>query len=326
MQVFVVGSFVVACSVKVARLPRTGESLDATDFVSEPGGKGFNLALAAARLGAGVDGAFAIGSDAFAAVARSAFRQEGLAEAMLHEKPGSTGAGVGFVDPAGENCLAVSLGANRRLGAEDIDDDAVARAHLVLATFESPDAPIAAAFARARALGIPTLLNPSPTRPIPPGLLADTAILLLNRVEAGDLGLTDGDGFAPRRLADLMEGGPGTVVVTLGAAGAVAFRRGSPPLRQAAFRVAAVDTIGAGDAFGAGLAVALIEGRPLDQALRRAAACAALTVGRFGAFEAFPSSAALDRFLAEAGSPPAGSGSPPAGSGSPPAGSDRPLE
>lgn len=293
MQIFVVGSFVVACSVKVARLPRAGESLAAEAFVSEPGGKGFNLAVAAHRLGAQVDGVFAIGDDPFAVVAISAFEAAGLAADMLVRRNGSTGAGIGFVDREGENCLAVSPGANRLLAAADIDPARIARSGLVMATFEAPDAAIAEAFAQARARGIRTLLNPSPGRPIDPRILADTTILVMNRVEAADLGLDVAD---PCTAEALLRVGPAVVVVTLGEEGAVAFRRDGPPARQAAFPVAAVDTIGAGDAFSAGFAVALLEGRPIAEALARAAACGAITTCRFGAFEAFPTTADLDRF------------------------------
>lgn len=305
MQVFVVGSFVIACSVKVARLPRAGESLDAAAFVSEPGGKGFNLALAARRLGMGVDGLFAVGTDAFAAIAEATFADLGFPPAMLVRRPGSTGAGVGFVDSLGENCLAVSLGANLALDDAEVRRAAprLLHARLVAATHESPDAAIREAFARARANGALTLLNPSPTRAIDPGILSTTSILVVNAVEAAELGLGDADALAAARgrtpaLDALLRAGPELVVVTLGEGGAVAFREAAPPLRQPAFAVAAVDTLGAGDAFAAGLLASLLERRPLDEALRRAAACGALATLRFGAFDAFPTASALDRFLA----------------------------
>lgn len=305
MQVFVVGSFVVACSVMVARLPRAGESLDAAAFVSEPGGKGFNLALAVHRLGAVVDGAFAIGDDPFAVIAAAAFRRAGLSVDMLVHREGSTGAGIGFIDAAGENCLAVSLGANRLLTAADVlrNPDGLDGAGLVMATFESPDAPIRAAFGRARAHGRTTLLNPSPSRPIDPAILADTSILMVNAVEAADLGLdaaalADPDASACPAVDALLRSGPGTVVVTLGENGAVAFRAHRPPCRRPAFRVPVLDTIGAGDAFAAGFGVSLLQHRPIEEALARAAACGALAASRFGAVDAFPTAAELDRFLA----------------------------
>lgn len=304
MQVFVVGSFVVACSVVVARLPRAGESLDAAAFISEPGGKGFNLALALHRLGIGITGLFAIGDDVFAAVAEAAFAGAGLSPNMLVRYPGSTGAGVGFVDGQGENCLAVSLGANRLLDARDVAGASASldAANLVVATFESPDAPILAAFVRARVNGAATLLNPSPSRAIDPAILSATTILVVNRVEADDLGL-DGSGIAETGTGDaarfeaLSARGPELIVVTLGEKGALAYRRGRW-FRQAALSVAVVDTIGAGDAFAAGLSEGLMRNLPIEESLRRAAACGALTAARLGAFDAFPTAEALETFLA----------------------------
>ena len=295
MHVFVVGSFVVACSVKVARLPRAGESLKASAFVAEPGGKGFNLALALHRLGAEVDGAFAIGSDPFAAVARDAFGASGLSADMLVAHEGSTGAGIGFIDEAGENCLAVSLGANGRLAAEDVAGAArLGPGDLCLATFESPDGAIREAFQRARRGGAATLLNPSPTRPIAPDLLGLCDILVVNEVEARDLGTVRPDGT----LAGHPPDGPSTIVVTLGPQGSIAYRRGEPCWRQPAFRVAVVDTIGAGDGFTAGLAAGLMQGRTLPDAMRMASACGALTSARLGTSESFPTAPELDGFLA----------------------------
>ena len=307
MRVFVIGSFVIACSVKVARLPQAGESLDGLAFLAEPGGKGFNLAIAAQQLGIGVDGLFAVGTDVFSPVIRSTFAQVGFPEEMLVPHAGSTGAGVAFVDAAGENCLAVCLGANLSLGAEDVRAAAarIGQADLVAATFESPDAPIREAFALARALGLPTLLNPSPLRPIDPAILADTAILVVNAVEAADLSLGAPEAIAEARvalpaIAALLDGGLELLVVTLGERGAVAFRPGLPPLSQPAFAVAAVDTVGAGDAFTAGLMAGLLAQQPLDATLSQAAACGALTTCQFGAFDAFPSAQALAAFLDKA--------------------------
>jgi ribokinase len=303
MQVFVVGSVVVACSVKVTRLPLAGESLSGSAFLAEPGGKGFNLALAASRLGVGVDGIFSVGEDMFSSLILSTFAQVGFPSEMLVHREGSTGAGVAFVDPTGENCLAVCLGANHALTAADVRGVAprLHRSDLVAATFESPDAPIEAAFALARARGVTTLLNPSPFRPIAPSILAKTSILVVNAVEAAALGLGE-DSFstgalqATPEIERLLGDGLNLLIVTLGQRGAVAFRSHAPPLHQPAFEVAAVDTVGAGDAFSAGLIAGLLAGKPLEDALQCAAACGALTTLQFGAFESFPTAHALADF------------------------------
>ncbi|QGY02474.1 ribokinase [Methylobacterium mesophilicum SR1.6/6] len=304
MQVFVVGSVVVACSVKVTRLPLAGESLSGSAFLAEPGGKGFNLALALSRLGIGVDGIFSVGEDMFSSLISSTFAQVGYTSEMLVHREGSTGAGVAFVDPAGENCLAVCLGANNALTAADVRAFAprLHRSDLVAATFESPDAPIEAAFALARAREIKTLLNPSPYRPIAPSILAQTSILVVNAVEANALGLgaasqSDGALQATPAIERLLGGGLELLIVTLGSRGAVAFRKQARPFHQSAFEVAAVDTVGAGDAFSAGLIAGLLADKPLEDALQGAAACGALTTLHFGAFGSFPSARTLAAFV-----------------------------
>lgn len=96
----------------------------------------------------------------------------------------------------------------------------------------------------------------------------------------------------------LLARGPDLVVITLGAGGALAFRIGHPVLAQPAFSVTALDTLGAGDAFTAGLAVGLAEGRPLPESLRMAAACGACVVCRKGVFEALPDRAAVAALVA----------------------------
>lgn len=304
MKIFVVGSVVVACSVKVTRLPLAGESLSGSTFLAEPGGKGFNLALAVSRLGVGVDGIFSVGEDMFSSVISSTFAQLGFSSEMLVCREGSTGAGVAFVDPAGENCLAVCLGANLALTADDIRSFAprLLRSSLVAATFETPDAPIDEAFALARARGITTLLNPSPFRPIAPSILANTSILVVNAVEAAALGISlpgvSAEALQPTPAIDrLLADGVDLLIVTLGHRGAVAFRSHGPPLHQPAFEVAAVDTVGAGDAFAAGLISGLLAGKPLNEALRSAAACGALTTLQFGAFNSFPTELSLAAFI-----------------------------
>ncbi|WP_407524655.1 ribokinase [Methylobacterium oryzisoli] len=301
-DLFVLGSFVVACSATVARLPRAGESLQADSFLVDPGGKGLNLAVGARRLGARVDGLIAAGRDLFGDLAEAALRRADLPAGMLCRVDCATGAGIGFIDAAGENCLAVYPGANARLDATMVRGAAerIARARCVLAQFEIGDAVIAEGFRLARSAGVATLLNPSPFRLPPPALLADTDILVVNAPEAeacrAGLGLPEADPEAI--IAALLRRGPRLVVVTRGAEGAFARAADGPLLAQPAFSVTAVDTIGAGDAFTAGLAVSLAEGLPLAESLRHAAACGACVVRRAGVFDALPDRAERDAMLA----------------------------
>lgn len=312
---FVIGSFVAASAAKVDRFPRPGESMTARSFALEPGGKGLNLAVACRRLGAAVDGILPIGDDMLSGLAVSARERAGLPETMLHRLPGPTGAGIGFIDAQGENCLAVFPGANGRLSAQDVRDKraAISTADMTLAQFEVGDEPIIAAFEIAREAGKTTLLNPSPFRQMNQRLLALTTILVVNANEAADLASDlveasrlsiDPAGPTPDGLAEIqafadavMAKGPAIVVVTLGRGGAVFCRRGQPPFHQPCFPVVAIDTLGAGDAFAAGLAVSLAEGKSQADVMAFASACGAVLASTWGVFDAFPDRAAVDAFL-----------------------------
>jgi ribokinase len=309
-SIFVLGSFVAACCAKVAHLPRPGESLRAQAFTLEAGGKGFNLAVGARRLGAEVDGVLAVGDDFFSQLAGPALINAGLSTDMMRTYPGATGSGIGFTDAAGENCLAVYPGANLLLSRADMRSarERIARARLVLAQFEIGDEPIAEAFRLAREAGALTLLNPSPYRNVLPEILASTSILVLNRVEAlhmgSALGLIDAADdivSAPGAFETLAQRlrpfGPETVIITLGAEGALACRSDATSLHQRAFVIEVIDTLGAGDAFSAGLAVSLAEGRPFAECLQRAVACGALSTRRLGVLQALPDRAELESFL-----------------------------
>ncbi|MGO4175065.1 PfkB family carbohydrate kinase [Bosea sp. TAF32] len=315
--IFILGSFVLACSAKVGRFPRPGESIAAERVTIEPGGKGLNQAIMARRLGAAVDGVLAVGDDLAASFAPAALARADLPEGMLVRLEGRTGSGVAFVDAAGETSLAIAPGANLAVSEAHVRDkaEAIAGAALVAAQFEISDAPIRAAFALAHRAGVPTLLNPSPFRPVPDDILRSTSFLIVNETEAGGLAATfgwqDADIATPGRFAvelgpAILKRGPKLVVLTRGAAGAIAVAAGKQPVLQASFPVETVDALGAGDAFAATLGVRLAEGRALSEALRHAAAAGALTTTRHGVFDALPRPAEITQ-LAEAhigGKPP----------------------
>lgn len=303
---FVIGSMVMACTARVVRAPRAGESVRADALKVEAGGKGFNVAVAARRLGLAIDGLFAVGDDAFGLLAAQAFAAYGLPSSALLMLPGSTGAGVGLIDRDGENRIAVHPGANDALDAAHAEAAAarIAAARFVTAQFEVGDAVIAAAFAIARAAGAVTLLNPSPFRPIAATILHRTDILVVNAGEAAalavDLGIDWGDGGATGEAAlarALFACGISRLIVTRGAAGATLLDRRGARRHQPGFIVATTDTVGAGDAFVAGWMRALASGEDDAAALRWAAAAGALATTRFGVLDALPDMAALRGLL-----------------------------
>jgi ribokinase len=282
----------------------------AESFTMEIGGKGLNVALGVVRLGARVRGILPLGNDLFGRLAEKALEDSGLSNEMFLRLEVQTGSGIGFGDCNGDNCLAVYPGANGQLSAAHARSAKanIASSDLVVAQFEIPDEPIREAFAIAREAGRRTLLTPSPFRTVDPGILAHTSIIVLNRVEAlqiaDQIGACQGDASdlspatAGKIAAGLLERGVATVIITLGADGALAYRADCPAVHQPAFAVTAVDTLGAGDAFTAGFAVGLLEGAEFAECLRRAAACAAITVQNTGVFDVLPARKSVDSFLA----------------------------
>lgn len=296
--IFVLGSFVLACTAKVDRFPQPGESMAAQRVTIEPGGKGLNQAMMARRLGACVDGLLAVGDDLAARFALPALERADLPKTMLLPIGGETGSGIGFIDADGETCLAIAPNANLALSAAHVRarTEAIEGAALVTAQYEIADAPIREAFALARRAGVPTLLNPSPFRAISREILGTTSILIVNETEARSLAATLGlsaeaaatpNGFAAELAPAIRARGPRCVVLTRGAAGAVA-AAADEVAEQPGFAVATTDSLGAGDAFAATFGVRMAQRLPLSIALREAAAAGALTTTRPGVFEALP--------------------------------------
>ena len=303
-RVVVVGSSNTDMVVKLDRLPVPGETVLGGQFVTAGGGKGANQAVAARRLGAEVAFVARVGSDTLGAAALSAFAAEGIDVAYVARDPEApSGVALILVDRDGENVIAVAPGANGRLAVDDVDraTSAITSANVVVAQLEIPLATVGAALRLARAAGVTTLLNPAPAPAagIPAALLASVDIVNPNRTELGLLththptDLTSAAGAARQLLARGVRG----VVVTLGAQGALVVD-GLGVEHVEPYRVTAVDATGAGDAFTAGLAVALASGDDLRAAARFANAVAALATTRLGAQPSMPSRAEVERFVA----------------------------
>jgi ribokinase len=290
---------------RVERLPAPGETVFGDAFDVGPGGKGSNVAVGLARLGAQVSVVARLGDDEHGRSALPFWRAEGIDTTHATTARGERNAVASIlVDGAGENCIAVYRGAGYRLTVAEVRAarPAFERARWVTLPLELQDEAVAAALALARECGCRTLLNPAPARALPADLLRAVDVLTPNALEARQLcGLPAQADATPAELgARLLGRGVGAVVMTCGAAGAWVFEPGQAPLPLAPFPVQPVDTVGAGDAFNAGLAMALAEGATLAQAGRFASATAALATTRRGAATAMPRRAEVDALCARA--------------------------
>ena len=271
-RIVVVGSVNLDLVAHCERLPRVGETVSGADFSRVPGGKGANQAVAAARLGADVRFIGMVAVDDLAEEALAGLEEAGVdtsGVAWAGEPGVHTGVALILVDDDGENQIVVAPGANAHLSPAEVQ---IGDADAVICQLEIPDEAVNEAAAQARWF----CLNAAPARPID----IDPDLLVVNRYEhevTGDRGKL--------------------VAVTLGAEGAVLLERGEEVARAEPPEVEAVDGTAAGDAFTACLVVSLAEGRPRDEALKRACAAGALAASRPGAQPSLPTAAEIDKIL-----------------------------
>ncbi|MGV9310863.1 ribokinase [Streptomyces sp. NPDC003691] len=305
--IVVLGSTNMDLVAYVDRAPRRGETVPGREFRTVPGGKGANQAVAAARAGGEVAMIGAVGSDAFGRHLRHTLEASGVDTDLLHTAEGPSGTAHIVVDDEGGNAIVVVPGANGTLTALGPGDEIlIAGADSLLLQLELPLPVVVEGAAAARRHGVRTVLTPAPARPLPAGLLAAVDLLVPNEHEAALLtGRTEPEEAAEALLAQVPE-----VVITLGARGCLYAHRDGARFRVPAPRVTAVDTTAAGDTFTGALAVALGEGRPVEQALRWASCAAALGVGREGASTSMPYRPEIDTEYARTAA--AAPGGPPA--------------
>lgn len=308
-RVVVLGSSNTDMTVRLPRLPGRGETVLGGKFVSGPGGKGANQAVAARRAGGEVLFLTAVGDDSFGREALDHYRREQIDVTLARVLPNeSSGIALILVEEGGENSIGVAPGANAKLTPDDVDGlpDAVFEPKSVLlASLEVPIETVVRGLQRARRAGMLTILNPAPAHPLTTAggeeALAAIDVLTPNQSELATLaGLpceSDAETLEAARALQ-RRWGVRAVVVTLGPRGALVVEGEA---RHVAPRpVDAVDTVGAGDAFNGALAVALAEGRPLLEAAAWANAAAALSVTRRGAQAGLPLRDEIDRLVSQA--------------------------
>lgn len=262
----VIGSVNIDLVVTAGRLPRAGETVLGREFRVVPGGKGANQAVAAARLGAKVRFVGCVGNDEYGRLARDNLACHGVDIRRLRTVRDQTGVALIMLDRRGRNLISVAPGANRQTVARG-------RCDIALMQLETP-------FVRPTAKLL--ILNAAPAQEVS---LRGVDILIVNEIEAEQL---SGRRDLARAARVLRRRGAGQVLITLGERGVY------DGAVHPAFRVKAVDTVGAGDAFVGAFAAALAEGHP--DPVRLAQAAAALKCTRRGA-QSIPTRAEVEKFL-----------------------------
>jgi ribokinase len=305
--IVVIGGVNMDLMLETPQLAGPGETREGTRFYTAPGGKGGNQAVAAARMLEGrgrVDLVARVGADRFGDELL-AYLESAAVQTRFVRRDAEAASGIAaiFIDGSGENYVNAVYGANARCDAQQVSDarEALAGAAVLLTQQETPLAVTLETMLAAREAGATVIHDPAPSRrPLPPGLLAAADIITPNQPEAAELcGMEIGELDAAREVARrLLAAGPRAVVITLGEGGAC-LESAELSTYVPAPRVTAVASVGAGDAFNGGLAVALAEGLALPKAVRWGVAAGALCVTKTGAQEAMPRRDEVEALLAE---------------------------
>lgn len=301
-KVMVIGSFNMDLSMRTPHMPAAGETILGGPFTTGPGGKGGNQAVAAARLGAQTTMLVRLGYDVFGDTAARNLQNEGISgEYILRTEDTHTGVAFIIVDDAGENMIVVASGSNFKITPADVElaRAAIEAADILLMQLEIPLDAVVAAARIAHAAGVKVVLNPAPGQALPDELLRMVDVLTPNETETQIItGMpVNSVEEAKTAAARLIQSGVSAVVITLGSKGALV-ARATGAARVPGYRVNVVDTTGAGDAFSGALAVALAEGKSLEQAAAFANAAAALQVTKPGTAPAMPHRAEVDALVA----------------------------
>jgi ribokinase len=299
----VLGSINADHILNLESFPRPGETVTGSHYQVAFGGKGANQAVAAGRSGANIAFIACTGDDATGESVRQQLASDNIDVAPVSVIKGeSTGVALIFVNGEGENVIGIHAGANAALSAQLVDaqKQRIADADALLMQLESPLESVLAAAKIAHQHDTKVVLNPAPARELSDELLALVDIITPNETEAEKLtGVQVENDEDAAKAAQVLHGkGIDTVIITLGSRGVWASQQGKGE-RVPGFKVQAIDTIAAGDTFNGALMTALLETKPLAEALRFAHAAAAIAVTRKGAQPSVPWRKEIDDFLSQ---------------------------
>jgi ribokinase len=298
-RIAVLGSANIDWVCRVPRLPRSGETLQASSLSRYRGGKGANQAVAAARLGADVSFFGSVGADPFGEVLLEGFAENGVdASAVERPSDSSTGTATIWVAERGENAIVIAAGANGLLDRAYVDRhlDRLSDVDVLLLQFEIPIDTVRYVLRALPPRRPSVVLDPAPAAPLDDLDVGRIACITPNEEE---LRILSGKDDLERGAEVIHSLGVNLVICTRGAKGASILQREKPSVHIPSFAVHVIDTTAAGDAFTAALAVGLAAPTPpdLEEVIRRACAAGALAAAAAGAWPSLPSGRQVDELL-----------------------------
>lgn len=291
-RIIVIGSSNTDMVIKSKKLPSPGETILGGTFLMNPGGKGANQAVAAARLGGNVTFVTKTGNDMFGSEAKQLFDKEHIdSRYIIKDEKNPSGVALINVDENGENSIVVASGSNGTLSAYDISDDVFEEGtnDLFLLQLEIPVSTVEFVAQKAAGKGNRVILNPAPARQLSDDLLNCLYLITPNETEAELLtGIKVHNVVSAEKAALLLrEKGVQNVIITMGASGAYLLT-GAISKMIKVVPVKAIDTTAAGDVFNGALAVAIAEGKNIEEAVTFANKAASISVTRMGAQASAP--------------------------------------
>lgn len=301
-KITVIGSFAMDYVAKMERFPEPGESIIGDSLDLFPGGKGANQCIAGARLGGDVEMIGMLGKDENANTFRTLFLKERIKIDNVFSCDKPTGSTQIQINGEGQNRICVIPSANYEFGLAEIDkiDPILRNTGLVILQLEMRLEITEEIIRRVHGYGVKVLLNPAPAVKLSPEILGMVDFLTPNETELSILtGMpTETDEEVIAAAEKLLAIGTKTVIATLGDRGAL-IADSSGARIVSGYKVKAVDTVAAGDSFNGAFAVALIEGKSVEEAVRFANAMGALTVQKQGAIPSLHTRAQVDAFIKE---------------------------
>lgn len=305
-RITVFGSSVVDLMSRAPHLPAPAETVKGTFFMQSPGGKGFNQGIAARKAGGDVAMITKLGRDSLAQIPLNAMRQADLSdEYLFYNDSVPTGTALIMVDETtGQNAIVIVPGACSTITDDDIAavSEQICNCEYLLLQLEINQDANEKAAKLAKENGVRVIVNTAPYQPVSDEFLRGVYLVTPNEVEAEALtGIPVTDLESADRAAQvLLAKGVQNVLITLGGRGVYLHTEGTSEILPA-YRVDAVDTTGAGDAFNGGLLTALAEGKSLHDAALFANALAAISVQRLGTTASMPLRSEIDAFIREHG-------------------------
>lgn len=288
-------------TIQCEKLPQSGETVEGHDFLTNPGGKGGNQAVAAAKLGALTYMVGRVGRDHFGDDLLRSLAAYGV-DCTYVSRSETLNTGIAIITRSGgDNRIILSSGANHEMDAGDVE--AILKqlsepGDIFTTQYECDPVTVLDALSLAKQRGLFTLFNPAPAREIPPQSYPSIDLIVVNQTECEFLtGIyPEGPSSCQAPLRKFLEFGASAAIITLGAQGSV-YGSGDETIVARSYRTPNVDTTAAGDTYIGALACSMASGHTIAEGMTFASKAAALTITKRGAQQSIPTLKELEEYF-----------------------------